>query len=122
MEVFLAWVSVILGVVGIAYGLYQSKLREQVQRLAVLQAWEVYQSAYQSSGWLNNVFAEVDVQKREGVLGEARARADSHYTKTIYNLYAHYENVTPELIRKWIDEGRIDAESEKNFLRYIGEK
>lgn len=77
MEVFLAWVSVILGVVGIAYGLYQSKLREQVQRLAVLQAWEVYQSAYQSSGWLNNVFAEVDVQKREGVLGEARASTTS---------------------------------------------
>lgn len=45
MEVILAWISVALGVAGLAFGAYQNRLKERVERLATLQAWEVYQSA-----------------------------------------------------------------------------
>ena len=87
-----------------------------------MQAWEVYQSSRQVIGWINNVFDETDAHQKEVTLSQARARADSHYTKAIYNLYTHYDKVTPQLIRQWIDEGRIDETFEGDFLRYIGEK
>ena len=121
MEMFLAIVSVILGVAGIAYGWYQNRLKEKIQRLSRMQAWEVYKSSSQVLGWLHNAFNETIPQQQMATFSDARARADSHYTKTIYNLYTHYDKVTPELIKKWIEEGRIDKEHEKDFLSYIGE-
>lgn len=91
-------------------------------RLATLQAWEVYQSAYQALGWLNRAKGETDSSKKDLTFAEARSRADSHYTKTIHNLYTHHAKVTPELIEKWIAEKRIEERSRKYFLRQLGEK
>ena len=122
MEIILAWVSVALGVAGLSYGIYQNRLKRRIERLATLQAWEVYQSAYQALGWLNNALSEQDATKKEKTLSRAHARADSHYSKTIHNLYTHHEKVTPELIEKWISEGRIEKHAKKDFLRQLGEK
>ncbi|MDG4559921.1 MAG: hypothetical protein P9E88_01360 [Candidatus Competibacter sp.] len=122
MEIILAWFSVGLGVAGLAYGIYQNRLKERVERLATLQAWEVYQSAYQALGWLVNALNEPDPAKRENILGQARARSDSHYSKTIHNLYTHHDKVTPELVDKWVSEGRIEEHAKRDFLRQLGEK
>jgi hypothetical protein len=122
MEIILAWISIGLGVAGLAYGIYQNRLKARVERLATLQAWEVYQSAYQALGWLNDALKEQDSNKRELVLAKAHARSDSHYSKAIFNLYTHHEKVTPELIGKWISEGRIEEHAKRDFLRLLGEK
>jgi len=121
MDTFLAVISVALGVGGIAYGIYQDNLKKRIQRLSTMQAWEVHQSSGQVIGWIHTAFNEVDPQKREVIFSEVRARADGHHTKTIYNLYTHYDEVTPLLIKKWIKEGRIEENAEKDHLRYIGE-
>ena len=121
MEIILAWISVALGVAGLAYGIYQNRQKVNVERLATLQAWEVFQSAYQALGWLNNAQGEPDTSKKELILAKAHARADSHYTKTIHNIYTHHDKITPELIDKWISEGRIEEHSRKEFLRQLGE-
>lgn len=122
MEIILSWISVALGVAGLAYGLYQNKLKENIERLTNLQAWEVYQSSYRSLGWLNRAIEETDLIKRELDLAQAQARADFHNFKTIHNLYTHQTKVTPELIDKWIKEGRIEEHSRINFLKQLGEK
>ncbi len=121
MEVILAWISVALGVAGVAYGIYQNRQKVYIKRLATLQAWEMFQSAYQALGWLNNALKEENSSKKESIFAEAHARADSHYSKTIHNLYTHHEKITPELIEKWISEGRIEEHSRKDFLRQLGE-
>ncbi len=109
MEMFWTIVGVVVSFAGIAYGWYQDRLRSQIQRLSTMQAWEVYQSSRQVIGWMNEAFEEeVDAQTKDQLLREARVRADDHYMRTIYNLYTHYDNVTPQLVRKWIDEGRIE--------------
>ena len=121
MEIILAWVSVALGVAGLGYGIYQNKLKERVERLATLQAWEVYQSAYQALGWLNNALGEANEREKEIILAKAHARADSHYSKTIHNIYTHYDRVTPELIEKWVSEGRLEEHAKAAFLKQNGE-
>jgi len=121
MEIILAWVSVALGVAGLAYGVYQNRLKTRIERLATLQAWDVYQSAYQALGWLNNALAETDASTKENILAKAHARADSHYSKTIHNLYTHHNRVTPELIDKWVSEGRIEEHAKPAFLKQNGE-
>ncbi len=65
---------------------------------------------------------EDDMNRKLNILNEARARADSHYTKTIHNLYTHYSKVTPELIERWISEGRIEEHSRRDLLRQVGER
>jgi hypothetical protein len=122
MEIILAWISIALGVAGLSYGFYQNKLKHRIERLAILQAWEVFQSAYQVLGWLNNALEEHEPDKRSITLGKAHTRADVHYIKTIHNLYTHYSKITLELIDKWIAEGRIEEHSRIDFLRQIGEK
>lgn len=122
MEVILAWISVGLGVAGLAYGIYQNRQKRYIERLATLQAWDIFQSAYQALGWLNNALEESDPKARELTLAKSQARPDSHYTKTIHNLYTHHDKVTPELIDRWINEGRIAEHSRKDFLIRLGEK
>ena len=114
--------GLLVGVVGIGIGIHQNRQKAHIERLASLQAWEVYQSAYQALGWLSDVFREDDPQKKQMLLIEARARADSHYIKAINNLFSHQSKVTPALVDKWIKEGRIKEESRKDFVRHIGEK
>ncbi len=46
--------GLLVGITGLFYGYHQNRLKERIERLATLQAWEVYQSAYQALGWLNN--------------------------------------------------------------------
>ena len=121
MEIILAWVSVALGVAGLAYGIYQNRLKASIERLATLQAWDVYQSAYQALGWFNNAIEEADTHKKEIILAQAHARADSHYSKTIHNLYTHHAKISPELIDKWISEGRIKEHARPTFLQHNGE-
>jgi uncharacterized protein HemX len=119
MEIILAWISVALGAGGLVFGIYQNQLKKKVERLAALQAWEVFQSAYQAYGWLSDFAKE---QEKDPVkLAQAIARSDSHYTKTIHNLYTHHPKVSPELVEKWIEEGRIKEHSREDFLRQIGE-
>ena len=121
MEIILSLISVALGLAGLVYGVYQNKLKERVERLATLQAWEVYRSAYQSKGWFNNAQAETEAQKKELILAQAYAFADSFYVKTIHNIYTHHDRVTPELIDKWVSEGRLDDNERRTFLRLNGE-
>ena len=115
MEIILAWVSLGLGVAGIAYGIYQSRLKASIERLTTLQAWEVYQSAYQALGWLNNATEEADPHKKEIILAKAKAKAyaDAHYSKTIHNIYTHHEKVSTDLIDKWVSEGRIKEHAKR---------
>jgi len=121
MNTILSWISVIIGIAGLSYGIYQGRQKHHIERLASLQAWEVFQSAYQALGWFNNAQKETDINERNTILREAHARLDSHYTKTIHNIYTHLKRVTPELIDKWIKEGRIEEHSRRDFLRQIGE-
>ena len=123
MEIILAWVSLGLCVAGIAYGIYQNRLKASIERLTTLQAWEVYQSAYQALGWLNNAISEPDAHKKEIILAQAQAhaRVDSHYSKTIHNIYTHHEKVSTDLIDKWVSEGRIKKHAKPDFLKQNGE-
>lgn len=121
MKIILSSISVALGVAGLVYGTYQNKLKEKVKRLATLQAWDVYRSAYQTKGWLNNAERETEAQKKEFNLAQAGAFADSLYAKTIHNIYTHHDRVTPELIDKWVSEGRLDENERRTFLRLNGE-
>ena len=123
MENTLSWISVVLGVAGVSYGIYQNKQKIYIERLATLQAWEVYQSAQQASGWLNDFLKEkADSPRKETLLAEVHARIDSHFSKTIHNLYTHHAKVTPELIERWVTEGRINEHSRGAFLKHLGEK
>ena len=121
MEIILAWVSAGLGVAGLVYGIYQNRLKVSIERLATLQAWEVYQSAYQALGWFNNAIDETDAHKKEIFLAQAHARLDSHYSKTIHNIYTHHEKISLDLIDKWVSESRIKEHAESDFLKHNGE-
>ena len=121
MEIILAWISVALGVAGLAYGIHQNQLKKKIERLSTLQAWEVFQSSHHALGWLNNALKEASPNEKDKILGQARALMGSHYAKTIHNLYTHQPKVTPDLIDRWIEEGRIEEDSRKDFLRLVGE-
>ncbi len=121
MEIYLAWISVGLGAAGIVYGISQDRLRARIERLAALQAWDMYQSAYQSLGWFSDARKEPDPDKRERILADAYVRADTHYAKSIHNVYTNHKKVSPELIDKWVSEGRIKEHEKEAFLRLNGE-
>lgn len=121
MEIILAWVSAGLGVAGLVYGIYQNRLKVSIERLATLQAWEVYQSAYQALGWFNNAIDETDAHKKEIFLAQAQARLDSHYSKIIHNIYTHHEKISLDLIDKWVSESRIKEHAKSDFLKHNGE-
>jgi hypothetical protein len=121
MEIILAWVSIGLGVAGLAYGFYQNRLKQRIERLARLQAWEIYQSAYQAVGWFNDAYNETDASNKEIILFKAHALSDSHYFKTIHNIYTHHSKITPELIDTWVSQGRIKEHAKNDFLRQNGE-
>jgi predicted aminopeptidase len=121
MEIILAWVSAGLGVCGLAYCIYQIRLKASIERLATLQAWDVYQSAYQALGWFNDAIGETAAHKKEIILAQAHARVDSHYSKTIHNIYTHHEKVSLDLIDKWVSESRIKEHAKSDFLKHNGE-
>ena len=121
MEIILAWVSAGLGGAGLAYGIYHNRLKVSIERLATLQAWDVYQSAYQALGYFNNAIDETDAHKKEIILAQAYARLDSHYYKTIHNIYTHHEKVSLDLIDKWVSESRIKEHAKSDFLKKRGE-
>ncbi len=121
LEILLAWISVALGVIGLAYGIYQNKMKVQVERSARQQAWEIYAASNHAMGYLNSAKDGKDPNKKEQDLLRAYTLSETLYTQTICNIFRHYQKVSPSLIDEWISDGKIEESAKRVFLKHNGD-
>ena len=123
MELIVSCVGVAVGIVGLAYGIYQNRLRSRIKRMALSQAWAMYHTTANALGWFLDYMREEPKPSPSCLSGQAHGRLDEAYEKAIQNLILQYDKVTPEMIDKWIDEGRLKkndkARDDLNFQRQI---
>ena len=118
MEVFLAWISVALGVAGLAFGFYQNRMKVRISRMARQQAWANYQTTANALGFFQD-YAKEDNPPTSYLLGQSHGRLDEAYQKAIQSLLLHYDHVTPDMVERWIEQGRLKGYDDANFRRQI---
>ena len=99
----LSIVGSLVGIAGFAYGLYQSSMRKQIQRLNRARAWEFFRVMFSTFGHLQEYYKH-DRPKpvpRHPAMDAAMAQMGVLYPRAIENVIAQYENVTPEDIDEW---------------------
>lgn len=111
----LAYISVALGVAGIAYGIYQDRLRIKIARQSRAQAWSTYQTSKNALGFFLDYMKSEDAPPETPYSSQAHARLDELYQKTIQHVISQYPKVTPEEIEKWLRNGRINDYAVESF-------
>ncbi len=118
MAVILAWSSFAIGVAGFCYGVYQNRTKARISRMARQQAWANYQTTANALGFFQD-YMKKDKPPHTRLFGQAHARLDEAYQKAIQNLVLNYDRVTPDMVARWIEQGRLKDYDDGNFRRHL---
>jgi len=110
MELVFSIISVGLGVAGLAYGVYQNRLRARLVAMMRRNAWSLYRSCYATFVHVFTFYKEKGEEIDDRRLHMADATIRELHRKCVDNVIQQYPSLTPEDIDRWRASGRIEED------------
>lgn len=104
MELILSFVSIVLGVAGISYGVYQDRSKAKIVDLTQRNGWSTYQSCFKTFQkiWFLH---EATIGEMPPDLAKAEANIRELLRKCIENVVQQYPHITEADLIKWKEVG-----------------
>ena len=114
--------GLLLGVVSLAYAIYQGTERKKLEKFSRSQAWYIYAKANNSNGIVQHAFGRYKADHSTDLnpeLVELLAKADAFGQDLFKECIRQIQITEPQFdgasIEKWISEGKVDADFKPLF-------
>ena len=118
--------GLVLGVVGLAYAIYQGTERKKLEKFGRSQAWYIYAKANNSSGIVQHAFMQYKAAHAVNsnaetleLLAKADAFGQDLFKESIRQIQIAETQFDAASIEQWISEGKIDADHKPLFMQLV---
>ena len=113
-------VGTIVGIIGLAYGIYQNRTKAQLEKLTRQNAWSTYRTCYQAFLKIWNLHESTQGNIPTD-LAKAEASIRELHRKCIEQVIHHYPELTESDLVAWKESGKlVDDFSLTEFRREMG--
>ena len=116
---WLNWISIIVGIAGLAWGFYQDSYRRKLEEEQRSDAWAMMNICKKSYGQFEDYRRSNPSLKSSSDAEQSYARLQELYYQSIKHLFKQYDKVDTILIQSWVKEGRIPPTVYKDFTNQI---